>query len=71
MVSFIEFTDNTQVQNKQGSELTGGGGLQISKQLSNHVKGCQNKRNKEKICDVTKTRYQLNKRRGQNKLRGV
>ena len=35
-----------------------GGNLQISKQLSNHMKGCQNKRNKEKICNVTKTRYQ-------------
>ena len=32
----------------------GEGVLQISKQLSNHMKGCQNKRNKEKICNVTK-----------------
>ena len=41
-----------------GVKINGRRGLQISKQLSNHMKGCQNKRNKEKICNVTKTRYQ-------------
>ena len=35
---------------------------QISKQLSNDMKGCQNKRNKEEICNVTKTIWKINKR---------
>ena len=73
LFTFVQSSLTLKFKINRGVKINGGGGggLQISKQLSNHTKGCQNKRNKEKICNVTKTIWKINKQGGQNKLRGT